>query len=85
MKYSFAAAALVAVVSAQSLSDIPSCALPCIDSARTSVTSCAIDDYKCICDSKDALTGAATGCVLEACGAEVAAGQVLPAVEALCQ
>lgn len=52
MKYAIAAAVLVTIVSAQSLSDIPQCALPCIDDARTSSTNCATDDYACICKSR---------------------------------
>ncbi|OTA52465.1 hypothetical protein K449DRAFT_427227 [Hypoxylon sp. EC38] len=89
MKYAVAAVALAAISSAQSLSDIPQCAIPCIDNARTSSTNCAADDYACISNSdigrnKDALTAAATGCVLTSCGAEVATSQVLPAVNAFC-
>ncbi|KAI1138421.1 hypothetical protein F5Y05DRAFT_413041 [Hypoxylon sp. FL0543] len=84
MKYAFAAVALAALVTAQSLSDIPQCAVPCIDDARKSSTNCASDDYVCICKNKDALTAAATGCVISACGADVAATQVLPAVNAFC-
>lgn len=52
MKYTAAILALAAaVVSAQSLSDIPTCAQPCIDDARTKETSCSATDYKCICKS----------------------------------
>lgn len=85
MKYTFAAAALVAVASAQSLSDIPSCALSCINDARSSATSCAMDDYACICKNQEALTAAATTCVLKECGAEKALNEVLPAVKAFCE
>ncbi|KAI6081987.1 hypothetical protein F4821DRAFT_248122 [Hypoxylon rubiginosum] len=84
MKYTIAAAVLFTVVSAQSLSDIPECAVPCINDARTSSTNCAADDYACICSNKATLTSAATGCILQACGADVAAGQVLPAVNSFC-
>jgi len=84
MKYAFAAAALVATVTAQSLSDIPSCAIPCIDAARTSTTTCTETDYTCICDNINPLTTAATPCVLTDCGATVAATEVLPAVQAFC-
>ncbi|OTA86126.1 hypothetical protein M434DRAFT_376648 [Hypoxylon sp. CO27-5] len=84
MKYTVITVALAAISSAQSLSDIPQCAIPCINDARTSSTNCAADDYACICRNKDALTAAATGCVLTSCGAEVATSQVLPAVNAFC-
>ncbi|KAI0199470.1 hypothetical protein F4808DRAFT_461791 [Astrocystis sublimbata] len=84
MKYSVAVVALAAAVTAQSLNDIPSCALPCIDDARTSQTNCAADDYKCICDNIDQLTGTATPCVLKGCGADTALNKVLPAVQTFC-
>ncbi|KAI8951205.1 hypothetical protein F4801DRAFT_546001 [Xylaria longipes] len=84
MKYIVSALALAAAVSAQSLSDIPTCAQPCIDDARTKETSCGADDYKCICDNIDKLQAAATSCVLSACGADTALSQVLPAVQAFC-
>lgn len=72
MKYAFAAAALAATVSAQSLSDIPSCAIPCIDASRTAVTTCTADDYACLCDNITAIQGDATTCVISGCGADVA-------------
>ncbi|KAI2470797.1 hypothetical protein F4781DRAFT_158073 [Annulohypoxylon bovei var. microspora] len=84
MKYTIVVLALATFASAQSLSDIPQCALPCIDSARTGSTNCSADDYACICKNKDAITTAGTSCVLKSCGATVATGQVLPAVSAFC-
>jgi len=82
MKYTFATAALVATVAAQSLSDIPTCAQPCIASAVTSGTTCDVTDYKCICDNQSALTTAASACVISACGSQIA--DVLTAVTAFC-
>lgn len=84
MKYSFAVAALVAVVSAQSIGDVPACAVTCIDNARSSATSCSQEDVACICKNQAALTAAGTPCVLEKCGAEKALNEVLPAVKAIC-
>ncbi|KAI1273850.1 hypothetical protein F5Y07DRAFT_375314 [Xylaria sp. FL0933] len=85
MRYTVAALALAAAgVSAQSLSDIPQCAIPCINDAVASATTCAADDYKCICNNSDALTGASTTCVLGACDEDVALNQVLPAVQKFC-
>lgn len=78
MKYAFATVALVAGVYAQSITDIPACALPAIDAARTSSSNCAADNYKCICDNIDALTGVATEAVLKACGATVATSAFSP-------
>ncbi|KAI1350220.1 hypothetical protein F5Y01DRAFT_286708 [Xylaria sp. FL0043] len=86
MRYNVAALALAAAgVSAQSLSDIPQCAIPCINDAVASATTCAADDYKCICNNSDALTGASTSCVLTACGEDTALNQVLPAVQKFCE
>ncbi|KAI1312912.1 hypothetical protein F5Y03DRAFT_339688 [Xylaria venustula] len=85
MKYAVAVLAFAAsTVSAQSLSDIPQCAISCINDAITKATTCATTDYKCICANSDALTTQATPCVLSACGADVALQQVLPAVQAFC-
>jgi len=86
MKYAFVAAALVAAVGAQTLADIPSCALPCIDDAVGSTTSCDTTDLVCICKDSNfsAIQGAATSCVIDKCGADVALNKVLPATEALC-
>ncbi|KAI1437399.1 hypothetical protein GGR50DRAFT_692180 [Xylaria sp. CBS 124048] len=84
MKYTIAALAFAAAVSAQSLSEIPACAVPCIDDARVKNTNCAADDYKCLCDNINALTVAATTCVASACGPEKAVNEVLPAVSKFC-
>ncbi|KAI1822758.1 hypothetical protein F4861DRAFT_374787 [Xylaria intraflava] len=84
MKYTFAALVLAAAVSAQSLSDIPACAVPCIDDARVKNTNCAASDYKCLCANINSLTTAATPCVISSCGADTAVNQVLPAVSAFC-
>ncbi|KAK8029973.1 hypothetical protein PG993_011264 [Apiospora rasikravindrae] len=83
MKYAFTAVALIAAVSAQDMSGIPSCAVPCIQSAAAT-TSCSATDYKCICNDVDAIQGAASSCVMEKCGATVAVSQVLPAVKDFC-
>lgn len=87
MKFSAATAlAMAALVSAQSASDIPDCARPCLDSAVKGKTSCATSDYACICKAENfsAIRGAATSCVIEKCGTETAVGEVLPATQKLC-
>ena len=77
MKYSaVAVAALVAVASAQDISTIPSCAMPCIEEAAVAI-GCASDDYTCICENKAELVSAATICVVNACTAPVAIGKSL--------
>ncbi|KAK0652859.1 hypothetical protein B0T16DRAFT_388049 [Cercophora newfieldiana] len=77
-------AAFIGLVAAQDLSVIPACAKQCIDDAVTSGTKCALTEIPCICNSIEAVTAGATACVLAACGADVAIGQVLPATAQLC-
>ena len=78
MKYAYAAIFAAALARAQSLEDVPKCAIPCLDDAVKSETDCAVDDYACICPQFDAVQGAATGCVLDACGADVALSMSFP-------
>lgn len=85
MKYSLVTLALVAAAQAQSRSDIPECAIPCLDKAIESETSCNIKDYVCVCENFSKVRGIATTCVIEKCGADVAVNKVLPATEALCE
>ncbi|KAK2601625.1 hypothetical protein QQS21_004860 [Conoideocrella luteorostrata] len=87
MKFSaVAAVAFAALVSAQSKDDIPSCAIPCLDDAVKSKTSCSTTDFACICKKENfsAIQGAATSCVISKCGPEKAVGEVLPATQKLC-
>lgn len=64
---------MAALVSAQSISDIPSCALPCIK-VGVEQTSCSETDMGCICKPENfsKIQGAATSCVVEKCGADTA-------------
>ncbi|KAK0619354.1 hypothetical protein B0T14DRAFT_496138 [Immersiella caudata] len=83
----FTPAVLVAfagLTAAQGLSSIPQCAQECISTAISSSTTCQATDIPCICNSIEAVTAGATSCVLAACGADVAIGQVLPATAQLC-
>ncbi|KAF4944025.1 hypothetical protein FGADI_12970 [Fusarium gaditjirri] len=84
MKYSFAIAALAAAVSAQTLGDVPKCAIPCLDDAIASKTKCDKTDLTCVCKNFDDVRSAATGCVITKCGSDVAINEVLPATEKLC-
>ncbi|PTB37630.1 uncharacterized protein TrAFT101_005492 [Trichoderma asperellum] len=84
MKFTLALATFVAAVYGQTVGDIPSCAIPCLDAAITKDTNCATTDYACACKSFNAIETDATACVVAACGADVAINQVLPAVQALC-
>ncbi|KAM3434429.1 hypothetical protein NHJ13734_005999 [Beauveria thailandica] len=83
MKYAVVAT-LFALAAAQTREDIPSCATTCLDDAVKSGTSCSTTDYACICPHVTELSGSASGCVIQSCGADVAVGKVLPAVQALC-
>ncbi|MCJ1376739.1 hypothetical protein MMC20_007984 [Loxospora ochrophaea] len=57
--------ALAVFTSAQSLSDLPSCAVSCVGNGLSS-TGCAETDFKCIC-SDSAWIGQLTCCVESAC------------------
>lgn len=85
MKYAFAAIALAAVARAQTLADIPSCALPCLDKSIADNTSCDKTDLACVCKNFDKVQGDATACVLKECGSDVAINDVLPAAQKLCE
>ncbi|UNI17478.1 hypothetical protein JDV02_003819 [Purpureocillium takamizusanense] len=80
------AAILAPMVAAQSRSDIPKCALPCIDASIKKNTKCATDDFACICRSVDAIRRDSdnVGCVLRECGQSVALNEVIPATQRLC-
>ncbi|KND89270.1 hypothetical protein TOPH_05958 [Tolypocladium ophioglossoides CBS 100239] len=80
-----AAVSFAALVSAQSRSEIPSCALPCLDASVKKNTKCDTSDFKCICQNFSVIQGDATSCVLQACGQDVAINQVLPATQKLCE
>ncbi|KAH8815570.1 hypothetical protein F5884DRAFT_747110 [Xylogone sp. PMI_703] len=84
MKYSFAAAALLAVAGVAN-AQIPACATTCISDAVKSATSCGATDLACQCTSSNeqAIQAAATSCVLTACGDQ--ALSVLSAAQAQCQ
>ncbi|KAL4726960.1 Effector cfem1 [Fusarium chlamydosporum] len=85
MKYSVAFVALAAAVSAQSLADVPKCAIPCLDKAIESETKCETTDLACVCKNFSDVRSAATSCVIDECGSDVAINEVLPATEKLCK
>lgn len=72
MKYSVAFVALAAAVSAQSLADVPKCAIPCLDKAIESETKCETTDLACVCKNFSDVRSAATSCVIDECGSDVA-------------
>jgi hypothetical protein len=84
MKFSFAAvASLLASVAysqtiASEVAQIPSCALSCLTTAITGA-GCGLTDYACQCgSSKDAITKAATPCVVSSCSTSDALSMFLP-------
>ncbi|KAG6037124.1 hypothetical protein E4U41_005316 [Claviceps citrina] len=85
MKYTTLASLAIASLSlAQSLSDLPACATACLDDAVKHTTTCSASDLACICKNFSAIQGAAAGCVLGACGKDVALNKVLPMTQELC-
>lgn len=80
MKYAFVAIALAAAVHAQTIDDVPECAIPCLDDAIASETDCATDDYPCVCENFEAIQGVATSCVISECGAETALSMLSPSL-----
>lgn len=72
MKFTLALAAFVAAVYGQTVDDIPSCAIPCLDDAIENDTTCAVTDYACACQNFDQLEVDAAPCIIDACGEDVA-------------
>ncbi|KAJ0414761.1 hypothetical protein BJY00DRAFT_318512 [Aspergillus carlsbadensis] len=84
---SILALTLATLGATQTINDVPKCAIPCLDDAIKSKTSCGIKDYKCVCKDENfsKVQGAATSCVVDKCGSDVALQQVLPATKKLCE
>ncbi|OJJ61504.1 hypothetical protein ASPSYDRAFT_88047 [Aspergillus sydowii CBS 593.65] len=80
------AVGLASLAASQSINDVPKCAVPCLQDAVKSETNCGANDFNCACkgDNYKKVQSAATGCVIDACGQDVALEQVAPAVQKLC-
>lgn len=80
MKYFTALLAAAVAASAASLQDyVPECSLKCLSDARASATTCKDDtDLKCVCvlENYRAIYNSAVGCVLLACGNDVATSKI---------
>ncbi|KAK4462285.1 hypothetical protein QBC42DRAFT_268051, partial [Cladorrhinum samala] len=80
MKYLTALLAAAVAVSAAELKDyVPECSLKCLSDARASATPCKDDtDLKCFCvlENYRAIYDSAVGCVLLACGNDVATSKI---------
>ncbi|EFY87683.1 hypothetical protein J3459_017773 [Metarhizium acridum] len=79
-----ASLAMVSLAAGQSLADLPSCSLSCLNDAVKQSTSCSETDLACVCEQFNVIQGAAAGCILSACGQDVALNKVLPATQKLC-
>jgi hypothetical protein len=68
------AVAFATLAASQTINDVPKCAIPCLDDAIKSKTSCDVKDYKCVCKEENfsKVQGAATACVVQKCGSDVA-------------
>ncbi|KAL7955784.1 hypothetical protein V8C34DRAFT_326923 [Trichoderma compactum] len=86
MKFTLVLATFAAVAYGQTLGDIPTCAVLCIQNSIASVTTCAAGDYACACSSANFqnVENASVACVVSACGIDEAINVVLPAVQAFC-
>ncbi|KAK0762870.1 hypothetical protein N5P37_004392 [Trichoderma harzianum] len=84
MQFTLVLATFATVVYGQTINGVPACAIPCIESAISSQTSCASTDFACACPSISAVSAAGAACVVAACGEDVATNQAFPAVQAFC-
>ncbi|KAL7904630.1 hypothetical protein GGI35DRAFT_484381 [Trichoderma velutinum] len=84
MQFALVLATFAAVVYGQTIDDIPACAIPCIESAIGSQTSCAPSDFACACPNIASVAAAGTPCAVAACGEDVATNVAFPAVQAYC-
>ncbi|KAI9373612.1 hypothetical protein BJX61DRAFT_541571 [Aspergillus egyptiacus] len=88
MKFSaLVALACASLAAAQTINDVPKCALPCLQDAIEQQTSCSVDDLACVCkgENVEKFQDAATDCVVDACGLSAAWNDVLPAVKKVCE
>jgi hypothetical protein len=70
--FALASLAMATLSAAQSLADLPSCSLTCLNDAVKQSTTCSATDLSCICQKFDSIQSAAAGCILSACGQDVA-------------
>ena len=80
MKYITVIVAIVAVVQAQSLNDLPKCSITCLEVSIEKNTPCQTTDLLCVCKSEnfDRIRGDSAGCVLGACGTDTGSYTNLP-------
>ncbi|EXF76437.1 hypothetical protein CFIO01_11824 [Colletotrichum fioriniae PJ7] len=90
MKYSYVLLATAGLAAAQQkFTDVvPKCSIDCLTKAVKDGTKCSsIDDSACICEADNyrSIYTVGVNCVLQACGSDVAIGQLLPAAGKFCR
>ncbi|KAL2874927.1 hypothetical protein SGCOL_009906 [Colletotrichum sp. CLE4] len=90
MKYSYVLLATAGLaVAQQKFTDVvPKCSIECLTKAVKDGTKCSsIDDSACICEADNyrSIYTVGVNCVLQACGSDVAIGQLLPAAGKFCR
>ncbi|KAJ9148321.1 hypothetical protein NKR23_g5205 [Pleurostoma richardsiae] len=87
MKFLALVLAAAGLVASQSIDQyFPSCSVDCLEKGVADASDCNVEDAWCICvyDTYVAVVNAATSCVIQECGADVATGEVLPAAVPYC-
>lgn len=87
MKFVLALTTLAAVASAQQVKACDGKAQACLDTATPSASDCKQGDWYCGCqpDNMSKIQGAATSCVIEACGGAAGALAVITEVQGICE
>lgn len=75
---------LIAVAAAQSISDIPSCAVSCLANGVQRVN-CGLTDFRCSCQKSTQLTQILTPCVQQSCPSVTDQQKVVTVLAGICQ
>ncbi|KAK0766413.1 hypothetical protein N5P37_000136 [Trichoderma harzianum] len=67
------------------IDSLPSCAVPCIQIAVKSASTCQLDDLPCLCKQRAKIAQSAKKCILSTCGAKKTLKKVRPQVQAMCK
>ena len=78
MKHLAAFLATASFAAAASFAGVPKCAVSCLEDAVKQSTSCYLTETSCICKNFGTIQGAATGCIIDACGTDVALSKFNP-------
>ncbi|UQC90057.1 uncharacterized protein CLUP02_15588 [Colletotrichum lupini] len=86
--YVLLATAGLAVAQQKFTDVVPKCSIECLTKAVKDGTKCSsIDDSACVCEADNyrSIYTVGVNCVLQACGSDVAIGQLLPAAGKFCR